>query len=513
VSATGKPGRSGTGGRLAFIAAIVAALAVTLMILQFRFDSLAPKFEHVDRVPTIEPNASRITAAPETEDAAEVVAPSSRSGVTYLTMPTARIAVLPARLEHEDAQARALLDSIRQALVIRLGSAPEVAELISLTEQQLAGMVPEAGATVPEDMRLYLAIVRRLGDVLVVEIAESSQPGSAHWSVGLRFNGPQTRAALSSVRVDRSGRSNADSERIAAKFAEEILDLTARSLLELAAGIVRAPLAEARTDREQLTALAALGPTGFDNDVLARAVSLGAGAVAAADRRSAWLLLRDRVYDPVLAESLSYALLSDPDASVREAAAETLGMYISAPSALAALEYAAANDASDAVRLTSQMASMNRDELASFALATLLDRSLAPEDRIAPMIQSGSRVLDDGLSRLYSPADIELAQALLEIVAASDDSAVRSQGLSQLQQLTLRAYASGGLAPELSTVLSEGLANPDMQTRLGVVRMLSILATVPEVRALLENVAEQDPQLADMLPYAFRYPGTSVVVP
>jgi hypothetical protein len=30
---------------------------------------------------------------------------------------------------------------------------------------------------------------------------------------------------------------------------------------------------------------------------------------------------------------------------------------------------------------------------------------------------------------------------------------------------------------------------------------------------LLENVAEQDPQLADMLPYAVRYPGTSVVVP
>jgi hypothetical protein len=215
----------------------------------------------------------------------------------------------------------------------------------------------------------------------------------------------------------------------------------------------------------------------------------------------------------MLSDPLSYAMLSDADPSVREAAAEALGMYIGVPAARAALAYAADNDTAAEVRLTSRLASMNRNDVAGFVHATLLDQSLAPAERIAPLVQAFSRDLDGGRSQIYGPAYTEKARALIEIVMASDDYAVKTQGFDQLQQVVEQSYASGDMGPELVDLLTESRLVDDMQTRTRMLRLLSNLSSVPEVRSRLDEIAEQNPELVETMPFYFMDQNTSDLVP
>jgi hypothetical protein len=205
--------------------------------------------------------------------------------------------------------------------------------------------------------------------------------------------------------------------------------------------------------------------------------------------------LRQNAYEPALAESLSYALLSDPDAGVRQEAALALAAYLDTGSARIALEHAVSNDGSAEVRIAARMAMLDLDQQAALTREMLLDRSLSPAERIAP-----SRVG----TRSFGSPEQEEALAYAEIVAGSDDPTVKRHGLLHLQMVAMTGsfpgsrFESGqdGLAPEIVAVAIDSMAVDDDQVRRLAMIILMQQAANPDVRAALETLVNEDPAFA-----------------
>jgi hypothetical protein len=201
------------------------------------------------------------------------------------------------------------------------------------------------------------------------------------------------------------------------------------------------------------------------------------------------------VYDTALAQPLNYALLSDPDAGVRKEAALGLASYLGEASTTTALESALRNDASAEVRLAARLSMMEYDEQQAFARATLLDRSLTPAERLAPTTLNR----ESQIPRLSgSRADAQdRARAYAEILAGTDDPDLKLRSLTELNSVARSAALA--LEPEIITVLvaSIDIGNEDIQRiSLGLLRRE---VANPEVRAVLEGVLENEPELAEEL--------------
>ena len=258
-------------------------------------------------------------------------------------------------------------------------------------------------------------------------------------------------------------------------------------------------LTDLQSDQERFNALMAMEPLDFDRAAIALLVEIAMRSESANIRRLIWSSLRDRVYAPELAEAMSYALMSDTDATVRREAAISLAAYGRLSSARAALQYAAGNDASAEVRLVANMALMDADEMAAFREQTLLDRTLTPEERMAPTLVMGNStlVISNPILRFdFDLSDsLERAQALFEIVTISDNPQTNAEAQVQLRMLVSQAEGDS----ELINVMIDNYDAANGETRGTILRTLNDVASDPVVRAFLERVIIEDPDSAQRL--------------
>jgi hypothetical protein len=92
----------------------------------------------------------------------------------------------------------------------------------------------------------------------------------------------------------------------------------------------------------------------------------------------------------------------------------------------------------------------------------------------------------------------EEARAYAEIAGATDDVALKARALSFLQnELMFLLPDRSGLDGEIVEVLLESMEVDDSNVRLSALSMLTPQAANPQVRAVLENVLEEDPELAE----------------
>jgi hypothetical protein len=258
-----------------------------------------------------------------------------------------------------------------------------------------------------------------------------------------------------------------------------------------------------RTEQERVNALMRLRDVGYDSATLLAAVDLASRSSSMVTRRNILRTLRQTSYDAVLAQPFTNALLTDADAAVRAEAALGLNAYLDIGGSRVALEQAARNDSSPDVRLAAQMALMDYDQQQAFERGTLLDRTLSPEERLAPMSLSGSLILAP-FSRASSAAEsAEETLAYAEIVDGTDDTSLQFRALTAMRgTMLIRGNSDSGgaqLDPEIVRVLIESGSSPDSQVRRAALGAMQERADVPEIRTVLESVVENEPALAEEL--------------
>lgn len=136
---------------------------------------------------------------------------------------------------------------------------------------------------------------------------------------------------------------------------------------------------------ERLRGQPARGLEGGPADrIIAAAVELGRSG-AAETRRAVWGFLGPTGH-PAVTQSMTDALLYDSDVTVRLEALDELQKSADDPFVRAALESAAAGDASPVVRRQARWAVMNEAERAAFVEAAVRDTSLSVDERAAIVI-------------------------------------------------------------------------------------------------------------------------------
>jgi HEAT repeat protein len=257
-----------------------------------------------------------------------------------------------------------------------------------------------------------------------------------------------------------------------------------------------------RPERERLQALFELGNSGGfvqDGETLAAVIDLGTRSQSADTRAMAWGLLRRMAFDPAVAPALSASLLSDPDPGVRREAALALGAYRGDNSYQQTLAYASRNDSSLDVRIAAQISMMDREQQRTFARERLLDRDLTPAERLGPTALLSREPRSDPSASLTA-GNIQMpdALALAEIVSLTDDPALKVRGLAELQRtFSATAVRSGGRpTPEITRVMIDSTKNEEISVRRQALSALLPLSDDPEVRAVLESVVANEPELA-----------------
>jgi hypothetical protein len=380
--------------------------------------------------------------------------------------------------------------------------AAEGVAVVDVSAAEVAAIVPPTAGPLRADPVRYLAISRQLGSPHVAEIAAQSNGDLPFWSLNVSVqsaNGSSSRGT--SVARDGGGNPQATPDAIGTMFAQNVIERARqRASSSDATGDANAVLLDGtRSEEERLQALSRLQAARLDSAALAAAADLGTRAASARTRERVWALLRRSAYEPTLTHSLTYALLSDPDATVRKEVALALGAYVGEGGVAAALEHAAGNDNSADVRLAARVAALSYDERQAFKRETLLDKTLTPAERMAPALldQMSGAMWSMLLSRRSSNVTEE-ARAYAEIAGATDDVALKARALSFLQnELMFLLPDRSGLDGEIVEVLLESMEVDDSNVRLSALSMLTPQAANPQVRAVLENVLEEDPELAE----------------
>lgn len=216
-------------------------------------------------------------------------------------------------------------------------------------------------------------------------------------------------------------------------------------------------------------------PTGIDI-----AIELGRTAADPATRERVWdLLAQSR--DTFVGQALADAVLYDGEASVRAAAADALLGFRADPVVRAVLESAARDDASTAVRLQARWTLLTGEERPAFVNASLLDTSLSPEQRMAPLIVARAPRPTSFYEAPAIEADVPVPggpalNAIVGIVDASDDPATRVAGLLELGSA---AHPSFLAALQRET---------DVETRRRVVSRLFRFRDDPAVMSLIKQI-------------------------
>ena len=269
----------------------------------------------------------------------------------------------------------------------------------------------------------------------------------------------------------------------------------------------RAALLDAsRPEQERLRSLMQLSNAGvpaLDSETLPAAVDLATRARSASIRESTWRLLVRLVPDPTLLEPLSEALLSDPDSTVRREVAFALAAYREEELSQRSLANAMRNDSSAEVRLAAQMSMMERAQQEAFASESLHDRGLMPAVRLWPtaLLRFSSETRRPSDTRPISDAEMADALAIAEIVSLTDDPTLKVLGLQELQLKFSSARLRSGPrpGPEITRVMIDSSKFEDFEVRRAALGAMLGLSDDPEIRAALQTVVENEPELAARL--------------
>jgi hypothetical protein len=423
-----------------------------------------------------------------------------------------RVIMLPLRVASSDPAAVAAAAAVRQSTLDALDAMSNV-DIVSIGADELAAIVPRSAGPFIEDPLVYLIITHRYGGRVVAEISEipeEIQFSSQSWKINLRVSAPGTWGGRDGfVRKNGDPRVGDDAASLGDKYAEQIADNLDRQSWPTPSPDARNIAFDAtRSEDERLRSLMSLLKEGSDAAVIGATVDLATRSSSAETRQRAWEVLREGAYDPALVQPLSYALLADSDAAVRREAALGLAAYLGDGTLSATLEQASRNDASPEVRLAARMATMNYDEQQAFKRETLLDRSLAPAERLAPSV-IGISPMAGRLGRSYGTAETEEALAYAEIMAAVEDPELKRRALGELQRTIFESgqrigAGLGASDSKIAGALIETSRQADERLRRQALIAMGPMARNPDVRAVLESVLENEPELAGELDIADR---------
>jgi hypothetical protein len=480
-------------------AALLVAIALTLVVVRSWLDREAPDLP----VESIASPSPGIATDPVQEAVAEpsVVAspPAPVPSMTVTPAGPIRIVVLPARIRHPTPETQKLVEAVRQAMRLELQRTPNVV-VIEVSDAEVTAVIPSEAGDIVDTRPAYLSVGRRYGGEHVVAISESTRPEEFWWSIRL-----QVHSAVDSGGNQMSIPRDRDLAAVGPVHAESIGRMFALTVLRQATqqlsqddpvDVARAAFLDtSRPDAERLESLSKLRASGLDSQTVAAAAELGTRSASADTRRAVWSTLRMDVYDAALALPLGYALLSDPDASVRKEAALALATYLGEANTRSTLESARRNDTSAEVRLAARLSMMNYEEQQVLAQATLLDRRLTPAERLAPTMLNHESIMP----RLSgSPAEAqEMARAYAEVVAGTDDVGLKLRSLSELNMVA--RFAVVRLEPAIVEVLIDSVDVANESVHRIALDLLRREVANPDVRAVLEAVVEDEPELAGEL--------------
>jgi len=488
---------------------VTAILLVAAAVILVAFQSwLAGRPDVVDGGTRPE-SEQAVTPEPESlvAEPAAAVAVAAKPAPTAAPSGTVRVVVLPVRVESPDPTTAIAVDAVNRAMISTLRASADV-DLVVLSPADLPGVVPSNAGALNEDTVVALAVVRRFAAGMVAEIREQSLPDSPFMAINLQAsqaNGSRFRRIDGLRKSGAPGTGtialdNQDPQVLGVSFAESILQRAGQVAVSGTAppeGRTRL-LDASQSGQERLRALVELrdrGSLALDSEMLAAVIDLGTRSQSADTRRTAWQLIRRMAFDPALAPALSASLRSDPDAAVRREAALALADYRDDRSYQQALEYAIRNDSSTEVRIAAQMSMMDRSQHGAFARESLLDRGLTPAERLVPTLLNQA----SSMPRVWgTPGEArEQARAYAEIMAATDDVELKLKSLTELN--VAATAAPGRLDPEIVNVLLASVDVEDEQIHRVSLELLRRAVANQEVRAVLEDVVESEPELADEL--------------
>jgi len=514
-------GRTSTVRRPVVVISILLVL-VAVLLVAFRswLDRPAPEIDiATETVVPAESKPEPAEPAVEPEPVLESIVVErptpERIGVPVMVVtPPVPVTVimLPARVASAGPEAATVTEVVRQSTLRALRAMPDI-DVVEISSAELSAVVPPTAGSLGEDSLVYLAVTRRHAGRVVAEISEIAMAESSWWFFNLRVHAP-TGSGSSTGRVGKTGdlRPGGDVQFAGLQFAERIARDAKRVASESepvassgsAADAPRSIFLDAtRADEERLRSLEQILMSGPDDTVLAVAVEMATQSTSAETRRRMWRLLRRSAYEPGLAQPLSFALLNDVDAAVRQEAALGLAAYVGEAATAVALEQASRNDPSTEVRLAARMATMTPGERQGFQRATLLDSNLTPAERLAPLIVDDRTILW-AFEASSGNDQFEEAVAYAEVVAGIEDPALKLTILRALNTTMFSVGTTSGLAgadgSRIVDALIESSRHADNRVREQALESLLVAATQmgakPEARAVLESVLENEPALA-----------------
>jgi hypothetical protein len=427
-----------------------------------------------------------------------------------------KVILLPARTDEIDPAAALLADAIRQATLRALRRMEHI-DIVDVDPAEFATVVTWNAGRLSRDRQIFDAVTRQFGSGSVAQVSVQSSRDTTSWESRLDVSRP--RGGLSTgASVSKNGAAgpDADLESIGLKYAEEIADdnTREREAEEALRAAARSVLIDTtRSEDERVRALTTLlngrvipSDRRVDSESVAAAVDLATRSASAETRRQIWAALR-LANDTRLAQPMSIALLTDPDAAVRREAALGLNSYLDEAGIPSALERATGSDSSPEVRLAARIARMDYGQQVAFTRETLLDRSLTPAERVAPLRMVEMQVAM-GASRYTGAGNAEVELAYAEIIHGTDDPELMLSALSGIQAMTMGRGLFAGPArdadpdPALVSALVHVAEVEDERVQRAALGAMRSYAEQPEIRAVLETVLVDDPQLANELDIA-----------
>lgn len=488
---------------------LFVAVAVMLVALRWRLDQPAEELGiEGDATIAAPQEASAPISATETGVELPVDTFSAEAGAAFLppTVPATqplKVALLPAHATGPDPAAAFMADAIRQVTLRALRGMANV-EVVDVAPGELAAVVPASAAPERDDFLVLSEASREFGSDIAAVIGVRAMNNGLCWGVGLDLVRPDGSTSRG-TRIRRNGDPGPgnDPETLGIRYAAVIaVDTRVRVAVPVALVAARNDLIDAtKSDDERMRALITLGSARLDGESIAAAGELAASSTSPETRQRAWSVLRRFNY-PALAQPMSIALQTDPDADVRREAALGLSRYLNEDGIRSALAQAAVGDGSLDVRATARMAMLDLDEQQDFMLETLLDRSLTPAERLAPMSVNPYAIV----FRSTEDFGDELAEAVLayaDIIGGTDDPELKLSALSALQRTTLSPGLISGQRlepdPALVSVLIETATDADERVQRAALLAARPFAAHPEIRAVLESVLAAKPRLATEL--------------
>ncbi len=482
------PSRGQSPARRPVVLAAIGLVVAAVLLVAVRSWLDPPVAEDVvaeRNIPIVEP-------PPRAEPPAEIEPPSSAPEVAPAVIAPAapiKVILLPARIANSDPATEALFDAIRQATLLALRDMANV-EVVDVGAVDFVSVSPPNADVLPRDNRVLFAAIRRYQGDIVAEISEGSRGDVGNWEVVLHARRLYNGFGMNTMVITEGPAvRNINPGQLGASYAQRIVQVTDRPSdrgdeIGEAQAVLLNP---ARPEQDRVLAMFTLQDQYLDSAAIAAATDLATRSPTTLTRQQVWALLRQSTFDPVLAQPLTNALLTDPDAIVRKEAALGLGDYRTVSGAQVALEHAARTDGSSEVRLAARMALLDRDGRLAFQRSILLDSSLTAAERL------GSITMDVWSESSISGTDEESNRALAEIAVGTDDPELKRSALYWL-------VAAGALpGPEVRRAMLDGVEHENRRVRLlaiqGLLRYAGNAGDA-EVRAALEAAVREEPEFA-----------------